>query len=73
MITNSVVFTGTERTSSEVQWSDKQRFVLQETLDEISNTSVKGRLKRLIEEKNANVQKMQFEVTSLQRHLASMP
>ncbi|XP_057795517.1 uncharacterized protein LOC131011728 isoform X6 [Salvia miltiorrhiza] len=67
------VLQGIPRTSSEAQWSDKQRFVLQETLDEISNTSVKGRLKRLIEAKNANVQEMQFEVSSLQMQLASIP
>ncbi|KAH6824086.1 hypothetical protein C2S53_004052 [Perilla frutescens var. hirtella] len=70
---DGVSLQGSESTSSQVQWSDKRRFVLQETLDEISNTSVKGRLKRLIEEKNANVQKMQFEVSSLQRQLASIP
>lgn len=68
-----MLFTGIPGTSGEGQWSDKQRFVLQETIDEISNTSVKGRLKRLIEEKKSNVQEMQFEVSSLQMQLASMP
>lgn len=68
-----LLFTGTPRASSEVQWGDKQRFVLQETLDEISNTSVKGRLQRLIEEKSGSVEKMRGEVNSLQMQLASMP
>lgn len=47
--------------------------ILQETLDEISNTSLKGRLKKLIEEKNDTLRKMHCEVQSLGRQLASIP
>lgn len=68
-----LVFTGIPRASSELQCVDKKRFVLEEALDEISNTGVRGRLKRLIEAKNAKVEEMQFEVSSLQMQLASMP
>ncbi|XP_047964286.1 uncharacterized protein LOC125208675 isoform X2 [Salvia hispanica] len=72
-VTFAGAFEGIPRTSSELQSADKKRFVLEETLDEISNTGVRGRLKRLIEAKNAKVEEMQFEVSSLQMQLASMP
>ncbi|KAL8515157.1 hypothetical protein ACS0TY_014025 [Phlomoides rotata] len=47
--------------------------VLRETLDEISNTSLKGRLQKLIEEKNDTLRKMHFEVQILGKQLASIP
>ncbi|XP_042036969.1 uncharacterized protein LOC121783005 isoform X1 [Salvia splendens] len=72
-VTFAGTFEGIPRASSELQCADKKRFVLEETLDEISNTGVRGRLKRLIEAKNAKVEEMQFEVSSLQMQLASMP
>ncbi|KAG6390486.1 hypothetical protein SASPL_148221 [Salvia splendens] len=72
-VTFAGAFEGIPRTSSELQCADKKRFVLEETLDEISNTGVRGRLKRLIEAKNAKVEEMQFEVRSLQMQLDSMP
>ncbi|KAL7117771.1 hypothetical protein ACP275_03G094300 [Erythranthe tilingii] len=43
------------------------------TLDQITNTSVKDRLKKSIRGMNANLLKMQFKIQSLERQLASMP
>ncbi|KAL0360346.1 UNVERIFIED_CONTAM: hypothetical protein Sradi_3719100 [Sesamum radiatum] len=62
-----------ERTASESQWSAKRHHILQETLDEVMNKSLKKSLQRIIDEKNARLQKMQSEIQSLESRLASMP
>ncbi|KAL0438209.1 UNVERIFIED_CONTAM: hypothetical protein Slati_2303900 [Sesamum latifolium] len=67
------VFQEAERTASESQWSAKRHHILQETLDEIMNKSLKKSLKKIIDEKNARLQKMQSEIQSLESRLASMP
>ncbi|PIM97864.1 hypothetical protein CDL12_29662 [Handroanthus impetiginosus] len=67
------MFQDINRTANEMQWFEKRHHVLQETLDEIRNTSLKERIQQLLDEKNAKVQKMQFEIQSLKSQLASMP
>ncbi|XP_020547729.1 uncharacterized protein LOC105179636 isoform X4 [Sesamum indicum] len=62
-----------ERKASESQWSAKRHHILQETLDEIMNKSLKKSLQKIIDEKNARLQKMQSEIQSLESRLASMP
>ncbi|KAI3464640.1 hypothetical protein Pfo_021303 [Paulownia fortunei] len=71
--TDRGVLQETERTASEAHWFEKRHHILQETLDEITNTCLKESLQKLIEEKSANLQRMQFEIQSLETHLASMP
>ncbi|KAL0314431.1 UNVERIFIED_CONTAM: hypothetical protein Sangu_2287500 [Sesamum angustifolium] len=62
-----------ERTASESQWSAKRHHILQETIDEIMNKSLKKSLQKIIDVKNARLQKMQSEIQSLESRLASMP
>ncbi|KAG8378129.1 hypothetical protein BUALT_Bualt08G0106000 [Buddleja alternifolia] len=62
-----------ERTESKAQWFEKRHHILQETLDEITNTSLKESLRKLIDEKNSELQKMQFEIQYLESRLASLP
>ncbi|GER37675.1 E4/E8 binding protein-1 [Striga asiatica] len=53
--------------ADEARWSEKRH------IDGVHNTCLKESLQKLIHEKNANMQKMQFEIHSLQNRLASMP
>ncbi|KAK4390979.1 hypothetical protein Sango_2161200 [Sesamum angolense] len=59
-----------ERTASESQWSVKRHHILQETIDEIMNKSLKKSLQKIIDEKNARLQKMQSEIQSLESRKA---
>ncbi|CAA0810012.1 WAT1-related protein [Striga hermonthica] len=65
----------TVRMGNETYSSEKRHHILQETetIDGVHNTCLKESLQKLIHEKNANMQKMQFEIHSLQNRLASMP
>lgn len=47
--------------------------IIRETLDGITNTSVKQRLQTLLESKSANLQEMHSEIQSLESQLAAMP
>ncbi|XP_051139498.1 uncharacterized protein LOC127257174 isoform X3 [Andrographis paniculata] len=69
----SDVFQVNERAAGNSQWYEKRHHVLQETMDEITNSSLKGSLQKLIYNKNAKVQRMHFELQSLENHLASIP
>ncbi|GER47864.1 E4/E8 binding protein-1 [Striga asiatica] len=68
---------GAQETASmagEAQWFERRKHeILQETLDGVRNTCLKESLQKLIQEKNANLQTMQFEIHSLQNRLATMP
>ncbi|KAK6132429.1 hypothetical protein DH2020_033826 [Rehmannia glutinosa] len=63
----------TQGTANETHWYEKRHHVLQETLDEIGNPCLKESIQKLIQEKNTNLQNMQFEIHSLKSRLASMP
>ncbi|GFP97811.1 hypothetical protein PHJA_001925200 [Phtheirospermum japonicum] len=52
--------------ASEAHWFERRHHILQETLEGVRNTCLKESLQKLIHEKNANLQKMQFEIHSLQ-------
>ncbi|GER49573.1 eukaryotic translation initiation factor 3subunit L [Striga asiatica] len=63
----------TVRMANKAYSSEQRHHILQETIDGVHNTCLKESLQKLIHEKNANMQKMQFEIHSLQNRLASMP
>ncbi|KAL6524987.1 hypothetical protein OROMI_030580 [Orobanche minor] len=63
----------TASTACEAHWFERRHHILQQTLNGVSNTCLKESLQKLIHEKNADLQKMQFEIYSLENRLASMP
>lgn len=69
----SEVFPANGSTPSNTQWYEKRHHVLQETMDEITNTNLKGSLQKLMHDKNTKVQKMELAIRSLQNHLATLP
>ncbi|KAL8059458.1 hypothetical protein ABFS82_03G087900 [Erythranthe guttata] len=62
-----------QRKTGEIISFEKRHHILRETLDQITNSSVKDRLQKLIQGKSENLHEMQFEIQSLESQLASMP